>query len=178
MLSLKDKAIGYIFTQCKSEPAAPFLHTVLGQHTIFKTHPSFLADKNHIELCHCTVKKALFFFFCIFFVTPFLFYLIIFKSSSNYCTCITALKKHVFPRLLSPLTVTSELVFEGEFSSLRETSFSCSFLLSFSTFLFPKSLFSCCFSAGTIEQTCINPETRNRIGKSCYRQQQSIMFKI
>lgn len=48
MLSLKDRAVSYIFPYSKSEPAAPFLHISLGQHIIFRMKPSFLADKNHI----------------------------------------------------------------------------------------------------------------------------------
>lgn len=44
MLSLKDKAVCYIFPFSKSEPAAPFLHISLGQYTIFRKNPSFLAD--------------------------------------------------------------------------------------------------------------------------------------
>lgn len=60
----------------------------------------------------------------------------------NVGTCITALKKHVFPKLLSPFTViwVAELV-EG-FSLVMFSFFSrsCSFLLSFSNFLFSSSM--------------------------------------
>lgn len=34
------------------------------------------------------------------------------KNNSKSCTCITALKKHVFPKLLSPFTVISPLAVE------------------------------------------------------------------
>lgn len=114
-------------------------------------------------MCHCTILRVGLLWvvvvgFCALFVVLgfccFFFPLAIKKknkSSNNYHTCITALKKHVFPKLLSPFTVTSKLALEREFSSLSETSFSCSFLLSFSTFLFSNSLFSCCLSTERVK---------------------------
>lgn len=118
-------------------------------------------------MCHCTILGVgllwvvavgcccgFLCFVCCFGVLLFFFPLAIKKknkSSNNYHTCITALKKHVFPKLLSPFTVTSKLALEREFSSLSKTSFSCSFLLSFSTFLFSNSLFSCCLSTERVK---------------------------
>lgn len=60
----------------------------------------------------------------------------------NIGTCITALKKHVFPKLLSPFTVIWEAEFVEGFSLAKFSFFSrsCSFLLSFSNFLFSSSM--------------------------------------
>ena len=60
----------------------------------------------------------------------------------KFGTCITALKKHVFPKLLSPFTVIWEAEFMEGFSLALFSFFSlsCSFLLSFSSFLFSSSI--------------------------------------
>lgn len=67
----------------------------------------------------------------------------------NTGTCITALKKHVFPKLLSPFTVIWEVEFVGGFSLALFSFFSlsCSFLLSFSNFLFSSSMLPLSFAA-------------------------------
>ena len=67
----------------------------------------------------------------------------------NIGTCITALKKQVFPKLLSPFTVIWEVEFMEGFSlaTFSFFSLSCSFLLSFSSFLFSSSILPLCFAA-------------------------------